>query len=301
MTKILSFGAMNLDYVYGVNHFARAGESLAVNSFETYYGGKGLNQSIAIARAGGIVHHAGVVGKDGMKLIENLQANNVNTEAIRICDTPTGHAIIQCDPNGQNSILYYGGANRCVRRDDIDNVVRLFSARDYIVLQNEINLVGDIMKSAKNMGMKIVFNPSPYDKEIENLPLELADILVLNEVEAEELCGVTDDIKIMEDLRHRYPNGNFLLTKGEKGAVYQEKGSNEILYHGAYNVDAVDTTAAGDTFTGYFVSCLASGKPVSAALQIASKAAAIAVSRTGASPSIPYMAEVLEAGLDIME
>jgi len=294
MAKILIFGSMNLDYVYGVDHFAREGESLAVSSRNIYCGGKGLNQSIAIARAGGKAYHAGIIGHDGITLLNTLNENGVNTDAVRVCDTPTGHAIIQCNPIGQNCILIYGGANRCVEADDIKNIIPKFSPGDYIVLQNEISMISDIMTAAKDAGMNVVFNPSPMDKEICKLPLELVDILVLNEVEAEALCGITDADKALKCLRRRYPNGSFLLTLGDKGVAYMGSGSRDILRHKAYNVAVVDTTAAGDTFTGYFVTCVAAGLPAQEALQLASVAAAIAVSRAGASPSIPYMAEVVE-------
>ena len=299
MAKILSFGSMNLDYVYGVDHFARGGETLAANSRVTYCGGKGLNQSIAIARAGGDVHHAGVIGPDGMALLEVLQENSVNTNAVRICDTPTGHAIIQCDPSGQNSILIYGGANRCVKACDITNTIPNFSPGDFIVLQNEIGMLSEIMTAAKSAGMKIAFNPSPVDKTINSLPLELVDIFILNEIEAEEICGVCDTDQALEIFRRRFPTGSFLLTLGEKGAVYQQHGQNDALRHGAYQVDVVDTTAAGDTFTGYFIASLAAGKTAKEALQLASMAAAIAVSRPGASPSVPYLAEVMGSQLPL--
>ena len=297
MAKILTFGSMNLDYVYGVDHFVRAGETLAASSRDTYCGGKGLNQSIAIARAGGDAYHAGVIGTDGMALLDALNKDGVNTGAVRICGTPTGHTVIQCDPGGQNCILYYGGANLCIETADIETVIPMFAPGDYILLQNEINMLGDIIAAAKAAGMTVVFNPSPVDEGISNLPLDQVDIFILNEVEAAEISGVSDTNQALAVLRSKFANGDFLLTLGDKGAVYQPRGSADVLRQAAYKTTVVDTTAAGDTFTGYFVAGLAAGKPAKDAMELASKAAAIAVSRPGASPSVPYLAEVMESGL----
>lgn len=292
MMKILSFGSLNLDKVYSVPHFIRPGETMAASNLGTYCGGKGLNQSIALARAGAQVWHAGCVGQtDGAMLLETLRESGVDTSLVRSLPCPTGHAIIQVNEEGQNCILLYGGANQQITRAQVDETLAHFDAGDFLVLQNEINELAYIMEQAHNKGMCIVFNPSPMTAELLNLPLEYVRYFLLNEVEAHDLCG--EDVPEEEypaRLLARYPDSRIVLTLGSRGSIYQD--AQTCIRQEAFRVKAVDTTAAGDTFTGYFVAAIAAGTPVATALQEASKAAAIAVSRPGASPSIPYRKEL---------
>ena len=290
--KVLNFGSLNLDYVYQVDHFVRAGETISSTKRECFIGGKGLNQSIALARSGARVYHAGVVGEDGEQLIRVLQDNNIDTTFVKMVEGPSGHAIIQREADGQNCIFLFAGANRKITDEQIDEVIAEFAGGDYLILQNEINGIDRIMKRAKERGMKIVLNPSPLDEKVLAAPLELVDILMLNEVEAEVLCGMSKPDDIMQALGDKFPNADIVLTLGKDGVWYRCAKSHELLINGIYEVTVVDTTAAGDTFTGFFISCISAGTSAKEALEIASKASNLAVSKKGAEASIPTMSEV---------
>jgi len=297
MTKVLNFGSLNLDYVYEVSHFVRAGETISSTKRECFLGGKGLNQSIALARAGANVYHAGAVGRDGEALVRVLKENNIDTTFVEIVDGPSGHAIIQREPDGQNCIFLFSGANREIVSEHIDKVIAEFSKGDYLILQNEINDIDIIMQKAKEKGMKIVLNPSPMDEKIMKAPLHLVDIFILNEVEAKELCQGTTPESIVEALRSKFPQAAIVLTLGEKGVWYKDNENTHLLHNGIYKVNVEDTTAAGDTFTGFFISCMSVGNSIEETLELASKAAALSVSKKGAEVSIPTMAEVMNAPL----
>lgn len=291
--KVLSFGSLNLDMVYQMDHIIRGGETFTADRLDRYPGGKGLNQSVALARAGAEVYHAGNIGPDGELLTSTLGGAGVHTEHIRVLDTGSGHAIIQVERSGENGIILYTGANGCVTSQQIVQVLACFDAGDYLILQNEINLVGEIMEKASAKGMKIVLNPSPMDGKIKALPLELVDIFMLNEIEGGEISGKAQPEEILDALQVRFPGAQVVLTLGSRGSVYMQ-GQTRI-YQDIYKVKAVDTTAAGDTFTGFFISALLRGGTPGEALNTAAKASAIAVSRKGAAPSIPTWDEVQDA------
>lgn len=294
--KILNFGSLNIDYVYSVEHFVRPGETLSSHELEIFCGGKGLNQSIALARAGADVYHAGAVGeKDGKFLIDTLAENNINTEFIKTHDAQSGHALIQVDSSGQNCIILYGGTNQMIDKEHIDFVLEHFSEGDYILLQNEINMLDYIMRKAHDKGMVIVLNPSPMQSNIQDLPLENLDYLILNEVEASDLSGKESAKDILDVLTIKFPNTKIILTLGKQGAIYSD--GEMRLKHGIYKVPVVDTTAAGDTFTGYFFANILNNSPKEA-LRIASMASAIAVSRKGAEVSIPVLQDVITSDLE---
>lgn len=297
--KILNFGSLNLDIVYSVDHFVRPGETLSSKSRDTFCGGKGLNQSIALSRSGVKVYHAGAVGKsDGAMLIEVLKNNDVNIDYIKQYEgTSTGHAIIQVNKDGQNCILLYGGANQMITREHVDKTLGNFSKGDFLILQNEINLIDYIMEEAHKRGLIIVLNPSPMDEKIYSLPLDYVDYFMLNEVEAGDICGEVKDDNLLETLRRKYQHARIILTLGERGVLY--KDDSQVLEHGIFKVSAVDTTAAGDTFTGFFIGSLAQGYDAKEALRLASLASAISVSRKGAETSIPYMEEVKNSTLKL--
>ncbi|OLS02667.1 ribokinase [Tissierella creatinophila] len=290
--KILNFGSLNLDYVYSVDQFVRPGETKSSKKREVFAGGKGLNQSIALARSGAHVYHAGAVGKlDGNILVEVLKTNNVNTDFVReIEDVSTGHAIIQVNDDGENCILLFGGANQMMNLDQIDNILDKFSKGDFLILQNEINMLQYIVEKAHEKGLIIVLNPSPIDENIFKLNLDYIDYFILNEIEAADICGIDISENLLESLGDKFPKAKIVLTLGEKGVKF--KDGDLILEHGIFDVKAVDTTAAGDTFTGYFIGSLVQGYSVKEALRLASLASATAVSRMGAETSIPFMKEV---------
>lgn len=287
--KIINFGSLNLDMVYSVDHCVRPGETTASSRLEYFCGGKGLNQSVALARAGARVHHAGCVGEDGGRLLNILNENFVDTSLVRVSKSPSGHAIIQVDANGQNSILLFGGANKEICAEDIENVFADCTAGDRLFLQNEISRISEIINAAHEKGMEIIFNPSPFGKEILDFPLEKINWFVVNETEAFELTGKEKAEDILAEFEHKFPSANLLVTFGEKGSVCKRDG--KIFEHGIFNVDVVDTTGAGDTFLGFFFALL-DDFGTEKALEYASAAAAVAVSRNGASASIPNLAEV---------
>lgn len=194
------------------------------------------------------------------------------------------------DPSGQNCILLFGGCNQEITHEEIDRVLAHFQAGDYLILQNEINGLDYLMTQAARRGLRIVFNPSPIDESISRLPLGEAWLLIFNEIEGAALAGCDGEEGILNTLRQRWPRCRLLLTLGSHGCVYDN--GQRRLRQGIYQVGTVDTTAAGDTFTGYFVACMAAGRPEEECLDLASRAAAIAVSRPGAAPSIPTMDEV---------
>ncbi len=285
--KILNFGSLNIDYVYKVKNFVSPGETVKSKELVRKVGGKGLNQSVAMARAGLKVYHAGCVGEDGRTLVDFLKKDNINTENIKFLNIPTGHAIIQVDEKGENCILLFGGANQSISEDFADEVLKSFSEGDYIVLQNETNITPYLMEKAYQKGLKIIFNPSPITDNILSFPLEKVSLFILNEVEGEALTGEKEETKIIKKLQSLYPSAEFVLTLGEKGAVYF--GEEKQFSVDAEKVEVVDTTAAGDTFTGYFIANKAKGKSVEESLLLATKAAAKAVTVLGAAESIPNM------------
>ncbi len=291
--KVLNFGSLNIDYVYSVDHFVREGETLLASKMETFCGGKGLNQSLALARAGIPVYHAGLIGEEGDLLLELCQKYGVNTDYIQKLPEKGGHTIIQVDKEGQNCILLYGGTNQMQTKESIDEVLRHFSSGDCLVLQNEINLLPYIIDRAYSRGMKIVLNPSPYDEKLDSCDLSKISLFILNEVEGEQFCGSSDPDQILERLAESCPNAAFVLTLGSKGAVWFD--GNKKYFQDSFKTKTVDTTGAGDTFTGFFLASQLKGLDAAASLRIAAKAASIAVSRPGAAASIPTLEEVSNA------
>ncbi len=288
--KILNFGSLNLDYVYSVDHFVAEGETLASTVRNTFCGGKGLNQSVALARAGANTYHAGSIGPEGDMLTDMLKSAGVLTQYVRRVDTPTGHAIIQVDPRGRNCILLYGGANQCNDTAYVDKVLADFDAGDWLVLQNEISSLPYLIKTAKEKGMTVVLNPSPFDKSLIDAGLDQVDYILLNETEGKQLTGYDAPVDILNAIRADYPSLKVVLTLGKDGCVYDDGAQR--LSHGIFPVTAVDTTAAGDTFTGFFIGAVSAGESAADAIRQASAASAIAVSRPGAAPSVPTADEV---------
>lgn len=288
--KVLNFGSLNLDYVYTVDHMVMAGETQASGGMQTFCGGKGLNQSIALARAGVPVFHAGRIGEEGAALLDTLKANGVNTQFVRSIPGKSGHTIIQVDKTGQNCILLYGGANRSMTREFVDEVLDAFAAGDMLLLQNEINEIPYIIDQAWKKGMRIVMNPSPFDSALEECDFSKISIFLLNEIEGWQISGEKEPEQILEYMAEHYPKAEVVLTLGAAGSIYQ--GSSGRYEQPCFPVKAVDTTAAGDTFTGYFLASIMEGLPVKQGLELAAKASSAAVSRKGAADSIPKREEI---------
>ena len=284
MAKILNIGSLNLDYVYAVPHFVAAGETLLATRRDVFAGGKGLNQTVAAARAGAQVFHGGAVGADGDMLLDLLRDAGADVSAISRVDVPTGHAIIEVNPQGENSIIILGGANRAVSPETVEAALAKVDAGDILLLQNEINGLDAIIRRAAEKGLRVLFNPAPMEAAVKELPLHLLDTLIVNEGEGRALGGD------MDALRAAYPHQKILLTQGSRGATLWT--GSERLFQPAFPVKAVDTTAAGDCFLGYYAAALAEGLPYAAALRLAAGASALSVQRQGAAPSIPIRGEV---------
>ena len=296
--KVLNFGSLNLDYVYRVEHFVQPGETLSATSQAVNPGGKGLNQSIALARAGAEVYHAGCLGVGGEGLGKLLRENGVDTTYLFPTDELQGNAVIQVEPNGQNCILLFGGSNQCITSGQVDKTLAAFSAGDYLVLQNEVNDLSMIVEKAWERGMKIVLNPSPYNEKLSAVDFGKLSWLLVNEVEAAQLSGSNEPEEAWRVLHEAYPHLSVLITLGSAGSVaYKvENGAVETAQQVAFRVRAVDTTAAGDTFTGFFIGALLEGMPLQECMRRASMASALGVTRPGAAGSIPACREV-EAAL----
>ena len=289
--KTLVFGSLNIDHVYQVPHFLRPGETMDSSAYSRNAGGKGLNQAIALARAGQDTAFAGAIGQDGLFLRDALTEAGVDTRHVHLLDTPTGHAIIQVEAAGGNAILLFGGANRCITPEMAAQVLADLSPGDCVLLQNEISCGRDILCLARERGLRVALNPSPASPDLRTWPLEQAHWLILNEVEGEDLTGFTDPQAILDELHRLYPASALVLTLGEDGSFYRD--GQLQLHQPAVAVKAVDTTAAGDTFTGYFLQAVLSGHAPAQALRTAAHAAALAVTRPGAGASIPAAEEVL--------
>ena len=288
--KLLVFGSLNIDHTYHLPHLVKEGETLSSTAYAKNEGGKGFNQAVALAKAGLDISFAGAIGKDGLFLQEYLQSIGIDTAHLQVLDVPTGHAIIQVDAEGRNSIFLYGGANQAITEEHINQVLSHFQAGDYILLQNEINLGESILRKAHEKGMHIILNPSPISSELLAWPLELVDWFILNEVEGRDLTGCTDPDAILDGLLARFSSAHIVLTMGDKGSIYADAACR--IHQNAIPAHVVDTTAAGDTFTGYFFAAMLSGKTTADTLRIAAAAASMAIAKPGAAKSIPWAKEI---------
>ncbi len=293
--KVLNIGSLNIDRTYRVHHFVSPGETMSALSYEEFEGGKGLNQSVSLARAGAQVFHCGYIGSDGDGLRRTLEENQVNVDLVRTVNEPTGHAIIQVDDKGENNIIVWGGSNMLVDKKLIDEALEHFSKGDYLLLQNEVSHVEYAMQKAAHKGLSVVLNPSPVNKALLETDLSLVDVFILNVSEAQSISGYDgEDLSLLrEKLLIRYPEAEFVVTLGDKGSCYISE--EDFVQVPAKTVDVVDTTGAGDTFTGYYLAERLKGKSQKEALTLATIASSIAITRKGASMSIPTYQEVEKA------
>ena len=290
--QILNFGSLNIDHVYTVDHFVAPGETLSSTAYRVNAGGKGLNQSVALSRAGVHTLHAGMIGKDGLFLKKLLEDSGVNTEYLIICDLPTGHAVIQVEKeSAQNSILLYPGANMAIPLPEMHRILQTMPKESWLLLQNEINDIPFLIREGKKCGLKVAINPAPCTEAVRSYPLDLCDLIMVNEIEAAQLTGSEGTPKQMASLlSERFPESELVITLGKDGALYRF-GKEEIMVP-ARPVKAVDTTSAGDTFTGYFIAAKLRGMDAENAMKYAVCASSITVSRPGAAVSIPVADEV---------
>lgn len=289
--KVLNIGSMNLDHVYTVDHIVEPGETQSSTQLQLFLGGKGMNQSVALAKAGVEVYQGGMIGEDGGVFLDACREYGIHADYIRTVDARTGHAIIQIDKNAQNCILLYGGANQALTEAYVDEVISQFDKGDVLLLQNEVNLMPYIVDRGYAQGMKIVLNPSPFDDKLKAVDMTKISLFLLNEIEGYQLTGCREPDAIIDSIRERFPHAAVVLTLGSDGAVYADQSCKH--FQPIFPVKTVDTTAAGDTFTGYFIAGLAQGMEIPDILRMSAKASSIAVSRAGAVPSIPYRDEVI--------
>ena len=291
--KILNIGSMNLDMVYQMDHIVQPGETEASYSMNIFLGGKGINQSVAAAKAGAEVYHGGMIGEDGQPFLDACAEYDVDSRHIRKVEGKSGHAIIQIDKNAQNCIILFGGANQMLTAEYVDSVLADFAAGDILLLQNEVNMLPYIVDKAYEKGMQIALNPSPFNEKLREVDMGKISIFLLNEVEGGQITGLTEPDAIIARLLELFPGARIVLTLGKDGAVYAD--AKQKHFQPIFPVKAVDTTAAGDTFTGYFLACLCEGMEIPEVLKRSAKASSIAVSRPGAVPSVPWRKEVEEA------
>jgi ribokinase len=284
---IYNLGSINIDYIYGLPHLVTAGETLAATRYDAVLGGKGANQSIAIAKAGGTVFHAGMIHRDDAGWLKPLHAAGVDTNAVLHGDTPTGHAIVAVDDDsdhrGENQIILAPLSNQVLPSALIGELLQTAAAGNWALAQNETNLTADFLTTAKARGLNICYSAAPFVVDTTLALLPIIDVLIVNNIEAEALSHATGKPVDQLNIPH------LIITHGAAGADYS--GMDGKFHIPAVQVAAVDTTGAGDTYLGYVLAQLDQHIPMKTAMQIAAAAAAIQVTRHGASAAIPDMAE----------
>lgn len=298
--KVFNYGSINIDHIYRIPRFVQPGETLASKHYQMMLGGKGANQSIALARAGASIQHIGRISTFDDWIFQKLQEDGIGVYCIARVEEPTGHAIIQVNDTGENSIMLFGGANQSFTIKGVAECLSNAEQGDWLLLQHECNLTPEVMKLAKDHNMTVVYNPAPMPDDISIVPLECVDYLVMNEVEALQFAA-NDSLskdrpeELVEYLHQKYPHLKIILTLGSKGVIY--KDAETMIFQAAEKVSAVDTTAAGDTFIGYFVQQCLENQSVETALSVACKAAAVTVQTLGASESIPTTQQLIDQGI----
>ena len=292
MPKLVNLGSLCIDNVYRVASIAAPGETVASASHDVFPGGKGLNQSIAAARGGAHVVHVGRIGADGRWLRDALAAEGVDVDGVRVVDEASGHAVIQVDAAGRNAIVIAGGANRTLAAEDVDAALAQLEAGDWLLLQNEINDLPQVLAAARQRRCQVAFNVAPVDGREAGYDLSGVALLIVNDIEAAALAPAADPGQVASALAKRCANAHVVLTLGAGGLLYAIAGAGEVSKLPALAVDAVDETAAGDAFIGFLMAGLLAGESVADALLLGSAAGALAVTKAGAASSIPTLAEV---------
>ena len=287
---VINFGSINIDHVYMVDHFVQPGETIASSDYQQLLGGKGANQSIALAQAGADVKHVGSIHESDASFKQTLIKKGVDCRYVRCNDVPSGHAIIQVTPCGENAIVLFGGANQTITADVVKKSLLDTSDNDWVLTQNETSCIDEVLQQAREKGLKVAFNPAPMSESVKSLPLDCVDLLIVNETEAAALTGKDALDDIIQVFQSDWQHAEVLITLGKEGVMLVTPESTDKVP--AFEVDAVDTTAAGDTFIGYFLSAYSAGTDVTQALKRGCAASAIAVTRQGAAQSIPTQEEV---------
>lgn len=288
--RVLNYGSINVDHVYTVDHISNPGETVAALDYQVFAGGKGANQSAALARAGALVCHGGRVGLQGAWVVDKLAALGADVRFVGIHDEPTGHALIQVDRHGQNSIVLFPGANMRQAPEAMATALSHFREGDILLLQNEINELSYLIEQGSARGLRVFYNPAPAASWVRHLPLHAVDTVVLNQTEAAALTNADGALAQLDVASRTWKDVDWVLTLGAEGVAYSGRSGSFTLP--ALAAEAVDTTGAGDTFIGYYVASVAAGaRPYEAAMR-AIRAAAVCVTRRGAMDSIPAASEL---------
>lgn len=281
---IWNLGSINIDHVYRMEHLPLPGETLAANNYSVGLGGKGANQSIAAALAGATTQHLGAMGVSDEWVVRSLLAAGVGTDHIqRLPDNVTGHAIILLDSSAENSIIIHPGANRSLEIATLEKAMRPITREDTLLMQNETNCQVAAARIAQDTGARVIYSAAPFELDALRDVMPHVSILAMNAGEADQLfAAVPGDMPVQ----------GLLITRGAEGAEYHDLENATVYRQPAFPVTPVDTTAAGDTFAGYFAASLDRGDTIPDALRLASAAAALKVTRAGAGDAIPALDEV---------
>jgi ribokinase len=291
MARIYNLGSLNIDEVFRVPHFVRPGETLASHDFQRGPGGKGFNQSIALARAGADVAHLGKYHAEAAFLRDLLSREKIDVTGLLETPLPAGRALIQVDDQGQNAILLLAGSNHALSAADLPQLLSPARAGDWFLTQNETNRVDEAIREAAARNLIVAFNPAPMTRAVRDYPLTLVDWLIVNEIEAMELSGEKDPKAIFTGLRRIAPKAHLILTLGAEGVAAEAPDGKRYSARPPL-VTPVDTTAAGDIFIGYLLAGIMTGEDIATALDRACRAAALSVTRPGAALSSPYPHEL---------
>lgn len=286
---IWNLGSINADHVYAVPHIPAPGETLAATALTYGLGGKGANMSVAAARAGARIAHLGAVGADGGWMVERLESYGVDCAHVQRREGPSGHAIIAVDARAENAITLFPGANREIDLDAVKQALDKADPGDLLITQNETNGQVEAAAQARARGLRVVYAAAPFEAGAVRAVLPHLDLLVLNEVEAQQLS------KALGTPIEELPVPQVVVTLGAAGCDWIETATGARHHVDAPRVEAVDTTGAGDTFTGYLLAGLSEGLEMPAALKLATRAGALKVGRHGAADAIPSREEVAQA------
>lgn len=297
MKNICVIGSLNMDLVVNVDIMLKPGQTIIGSNFKEVPGGKGANQAVAMARLNGNVSMIGKVGEDGFgqTLINSLKNDKVDTTYIQTAKGATGVALITVDKNAQNSIVVSPGANFEVKEDDIDNNIEAIKNSDIVVLQLEtpLNTIKYALNKAKELNKYTILNPAPAVK-LDDEIIKNVDLLTPNETELEIISGVSieteEDIQKAAQIMIEKGVKELIVTLGSKGSLYINK--EKSMFKKAYKVEAVDTTAAGDSYTGALAVALSQDKNIEDAMDFASKVGALSVLKEGAQSSLPTLEDV---------
>lgn len=288
---IWNLGSINADIVYSMPHLPQAGETLSAQSLARFLGGKGANMSVAAARAAAHVCHIGAVGADGAWAVERLLEYGVDTRFITQVDPDTGHAIIAVDPQGENQIILYPGANQAISEDQIGLALSQAQAGDWLLMQNETSGQTRAAEIGSELGLRIAYAAAPFSSGAVQQVLPHTDLLILNEVEAAQLSEAMGMPAVALGVK------DVIITRGAAGCDWYSSETQAQHHFDAVSVVPVDTTGAGDTFTGYVVAGLDRGMPMSQAIHLALQAAALMVTRHGTADVIPDLKDIENARL----